>query len=218
VTFPSSRPPVPTVVRRFADGRPVRAVWVNDEGGVTFRLGADGSGRDFVKVANARGTDFAAEARRLRWAARYLTVPQVLGFGVDADGGPGRGGVRDRCGAARTARPIAGAHMSFRVVGGRPRALGRAAAGRSAGGLSRRRVCTQHADRRRGPLLRARRLRRTRCGRPMGRSRGGDAVVGLELSRPGMGAEFFAAYGVEPDPARIDYYRRLWQASDGTSR
>ena len=31
-------------------------------------------------------------------------------------------------------------------------------------------------------------------------------------------AELFAAYGVEPDLLRIDYYRRLWQAEDDTSR
>jgi kanamycin kinase len=31
-------------------------------------------------------------------------------------------------------------------------------------------------------------------------------------------AEFFAAYGVEPDLTRMDYYRRLWQAGDDTSR
>jgi kanamycin kinase len=31
-------------------------------------------------------------------------------------------------------------------------------------------------------------------------------------------AEFFAAYGIEPDPTRMDYYRRLWQAEDVTSR
>jgi kanamycin kinase len=39
----------------------------------------------------------------------------------------------------------------------------------------------------------------------VGRPRGGDAG-------------FFAAYGIEPDPTRIDYYRRLWQAEDDTSR
>ncbi len=27
-------------------------------------------------------------------------------------------------------------------------------------------------------------------------------------------AEFSAAYGVEPDPVRSDYYRRLWLADD----
>jgi kanamycin kinase len=83
VTFPSSHPPVPAVVRRFADSRPVRAVWVNEEGGVTFRLGSGGSGRDFVKVANARGTDFAAEARRLRWAAPDMAV-RAIGAGLRA--------------------------------------------------------------------------------------------------------------------------------------
>ena len=49
----------------------------------TFRVGAAGSGSaEFIKVANANGADFAAEAERLRWAARYVTVPRVLGSGV----------------------------------------------------------------------------------------------------------------------------------------
>ena len=45
-------------------------------------------------------------------------------------------------------------------------------------------------------------------------------TLSLGWNYPGRGweAEFFAAYGVEEDPARIDYYRRLWQALDGTSR
>ncbi len=30
-------------------------------------------------------------------------------------------------------------------------------------------------------------------------------------------AELFTAYGVDPDPLRIDYYRRLWQAEDDDS-
>jgi kanamycin kinase len=29
--------------------------------------------------------------------------------------------------------------------------------------------------------------------------------------------ELFDAYGVAPDAARIDYYRRLWQAGDRSS-
>jgi kanamycin kinase len=32
------------------------------------------------------------------------------------------------------------------------------------------------------------------------------------------GAEFFAACGVEPDRARIDYYRRLWRTEGAASR
>jgi kanamycin kinase len=31
-------------------------------------------------------------------------------------------------------------------------------------------------------------------------------------------AEFFAAYGIEPGPTCMDYYLRLWQAEDDTSR
>ena len=44
------------------------------------------------------------------------------------------------------------------------------------------------------------------------------AMLSLGWNYPGRvwDAEFFAAYGVEPDPVRIDYYRRLWQVEDGT--
>ncbi len=40
------------------------------------------------------------------------------------------------------------------------------------------------------------------------------ATLSLSWNYPGRlwDGEFFAAYGVEPDAARIDYYRRLWQA------
>jgi hypothetical protein len=67
----------------LADGKSVRAVWVNEEGGVTFRLGSDIlgiAGREFIKVAKANTADFAGEAPRLPWAARYIPVPQVLGL------------------------------------------------------------------------------------------------------------------------------------------
>jgi kanamycin kinase len=46
------------------------------------------------------------------------------------------------------------------------------------------------------------------------------AVASLSLgwNYPGRvwDAEFFSAYGIEPDPTRMDYYRRLWQASEET--
>jgi aminoglycoside phosphotransferase len=45
VTFPSSQLAVPAVVGRLAAGRSVHAVWVNEEGGVTFRVGSDMPGR-----------------------------------------------------------------------------------------------------------------------------------------------------------------------------
>ena len=63
----------------------MRAVWVNEQGGVTFRVGSDNSGVEFVKVADMSNvtTDFTDEARRLRWAARYIVVPEVLALGLD---------------------------------------------------------------------------------------------------------------------------------------
>jgi len=50
---------------------------------VTFRVDCGISGREFIKVGNANTAGFTDEARRLRWAARYVAVPQVLGFGLD---------------------------------------------------------------------------------------------------------------------------------------
>ena len=43
------------------------------------------------------------------------------------------------------------------------------------------------------------------------------AVASLSLGwnyGPGWEPEFFAAYGVDPDPERIAYYRALWDAED----
>jgi kanamycin kinase len=94
LSAPSSPPPVPAIVRRFAAGRPVRAVWVNELGGVTFRVGKPGivAEVEFIKVVSANRkvvsanrADLAGEAQRLRWAGRYLKVPEVLGQGVDGD-------------------------------------------------------------------------------------------------------------------------------------
>lgn len=82
MSFPSSPPALPAIVARFAVGRPVRAVWVNELGGVTFRVDSGmGAGCEFIKVARRGTADFANEARRLRWAAPYLAVPRVLGVG-----------------------------------------------------------------------------------------------------------------------------------------
>jgi kanamycin kinase len=46
------------------------------------------------------------------------------------------------------------------------------------------------------------------------------ATLSLGWNYPGRtwDADFFAAYGVEPDPTRIGYYRRLWRAEDSASR
>jgi kanamycin kinase len=264
VTFPSSPPPVPAVVDRFADGRSVHAVWVNDEGGVTFRLGSriPGiagrefiAGPEFVKVANAGIADFAGEAQRLRWAARYVAVPQVLSFGVDGDcawlrtrGLPGLSAVHPRWLASpdvavraigaglRTLHdrlPVRSCPFDWSVTsrltalsparGRYPQPPGRARLGKPPP-VDQLVVC--HGDAcSPNTLIRV-------DGRCCGHVDFGElgvadrwadlavATLSLGWNYPGRvwDAAFFTAYGVEPDPARIDYYRRLWQASDDTSR
>ena len=79
MSAPREPVPIPAVVAAIAADRPVAAVWVNELGGVTFRI--DG-GREYVKVAPPRWAQhLVAEAERLRWAGGFITVPVVLGAG-----------------------------------------------------------------------------------------------------------------------------------------
>ncbi|MFI7009450.1 aminoglycoside 3'-phosphotransferase [Streptomyces sp. NPDC050145] len=76
----------PPVVTELAAGRPVRAVWENGAGGLTFQVGL-GDTRQFVKwTPHSSGIDLAAETARLRWASAYTAVPRVLDEGADDTG------------------------------------------------------------------------------------------------------------------------------------
>jgi kanamycin kinase len=228
----------------------VRAIWVNGEGGVTFRVGSAGSDisrKEFIKVAHADGADFAGEAVRLRWAARHVPVPPVLGSGLDE-------GPEGHCAWLRTrALPgVSAVHprwraapdVAVRAIGTGLRTLHDRLPVRScpfdwsvAGRLAK---LTPAARARVGeppPIDQPVVCHGDACspntliddeGRCCGHLDFGElgvadrwadlavATLSLGWNYPGpvWDAEFFAAYGVEPDPARIDYYRRLWQASD----
>jgi kanamycin kinase len=81
--MPDSYVPPPHAVLEIADGRPVRAVWVNEIGGYTFEV----DDRRFVKwTPHDTGIDLAAEAARMRWAAAFTPVPDVLELGSDDAG------------------------------------------------------------------------------------------------------------------------------------
>ena len=70
---------MPAEVTAIAAGRSVRAVWVNELGGVTFSV-ADGA--EYVKVyPDEHANLLVAEAQRLTWARRFVTVPEVLNSG-----------------------------------------------------------------------------------------------------------------------------------------
>jgi aminoglycoside phosphotransferase len=76
----------PDVVVEIADGRPFRAVWENEVGGLTFEIGRDPD-RCFVKwVPPSRAWQVDAEAARLRWATPYALVPEVIDMGADSNG------------------------------------------------------------------------------------------------------------------------------------
>ena len=65
--------PPPAVVE-IAAGRPVRAVWVNEIGGLTFQVD-EGAARQFVKwTPPGNGIDLSAEAARLHWAGAFTPV------------------------------------------------------------------------------------------------------------------------------------------------
>lgn len=94
---------VPDRVLALAPGAPVRLVWRNELGGLTYRLG-DGPDRSFLKWApDGSGLDLAGEAARMRWAGAYRPVPRVLDSGREAGGTwlltaglPGESGVSAR--------------------------------------------------------------------------------------------------------------------------
>jgi kanamycin kinase len=84
---PAVPPPVPAPIRALAGRDDIRAVWLNELGGLTFELTAPDSSRRFAKWAPAgSGLDLAAEHVRLEWAASFTAVPRVLSFGSDASG------------------------------------------------------------------------------------------------------------------------------------
>lgn len=77
---------VPEAVRLLAGDGDVRPVWHNEAGGTTFEVDRAG-GHRFIKWSpTGTGIDLSAEAKRLRWAARYAPVPRVLDSGQGSDG------------------------------------------------------------------------------------------------------------------------------------
>lgn len=74
---------MPAVVLDIAASREVSVVWLNELGGLTFKLGS-GTDCSFLKWAPS-GTelDLAGEAARMRWARPFSLVPEVLDSGDD---------------------------------------------------------------------------------------------------------------------------------------
>src|SRR6195952_2975592 len=231
---------LPPVVQRLAAGRPVRAVWRNELGDCTYRVA---SGAEFIKVAARDSADFANEARRLGWAERYVAVPPVLDHGVDGGcaglrtlGLPGVSAVPPRW----QARPA----VAVRAIGVGLRSLHDSLPVSSCPfdwSVNSRLPVLHPAHRAHlpepPPIDRLVVCHGDACapntliddrGQCCGHVDFGElgvadrwadlagATLSLGWNYPGRSweADIFAAYGIEPDLPRIDYYRRLWQDPD----
>lgn len=106
-----------------AAGRPLRGVWENEIGGLTFAVDGPAGPEYYVKWAPPGSElDYALEAARLAWAAPFTPVPEVLELGRDGDGSwmlmralPGR--------SAAEGRWVAEPAVAVRAIGEGLRAL-----------------------------------------------------------------------------------------------
>ncbi len=89
---PSPDVAVPAAVILLAAGRPIRPVWQNERGGLTFTVGDAGPAHEgavscFVTWAPVGcGINLDDEAARLTWAAPFTAVPRLLDHGQDESG------------------------------------------------------------------------------------------------------------------------------------
>lgn len=225
--IPTGPVPVPDLVRRIVRGEPT-AVWVNELGGVTFR-----DGDRFVKFNPPNPEiDLREEAARLEWLRGRHPVPELVLVDEDDTGQvlvtralPGDGAVtprwrsQPRVAARAIGRGLRMLHDSLPVDECPFDWSVESRGGVDAPPIDRLVVC--HGD----PCS-----PNTIIG-PDGSFAGhvdlgslgvadrwADlAVASMSLDwnfDPGWEAEFWNAYGIDPDPERVDYYRRLWNLDD----
>lgn len=220
---------LPGPVALLAGETEVELVWRNQLDGLTFHVG-----QWFVKWnPHGTGVDLARERRHLVWLRGRHPVPVVVEFGEDDEGQwlvtdalPGDSAVAERW----VARPdvavaaIAAGLRALHDVDHRafpPEWSNESWATRAPTGLGPRPTVSDpvlvHGDACAPNTL------LSTDGWLVGNvdfvdlavaDRWADlAVASMSLEwnyGPGHEPRFFASYGVEPDPVRIDYYRRLW--------
>lgn len=220
---------VPDVVNELSAGRTADLVWRNELGGLTFRIGDS-----YVKY-NPRetGLDLERERVRLDWLAGRLRVPRVRSFGADesaqwmvTEALPGEHAVGDTW-RARHPEAIRAIATGLRAIHAVPIDdfptdwIPQSWVGSAPDSLGPRPPIDQrvlvHGDACAPNTL------ITSAGEWSGNVDFGDlgvgdrwadlAIASLSLDwnfGEGHQHELFAAYGIEPDPRRIEYYRELW--------
>jgi aminoglycoside phosphotransferase len=105
---------IPESVAVIAEGKPLRLVWENMLGGLTFEVGAEPE-RRFVKWSPKTACiDVGGEIVRLGWAGAHIVVPEVVSTGADDEGAwivtralPGDSAVSERWRADPTTAAVA---------------------------------------------------------------------------------------------------------------
>ncbi|WP_091228050.1 aminoglycoside 3'-phosphotransferase [Microbacterium sp. 3J1] len=82
MSIPSPAIEVPSVVVSLAAGSALEPVWLNGIGGLTFRTD---DGRFIKWGPHDAEANMRDEAERMRWARRWIAVPEVLDQGEDAE-------------------------------------------------------------------------------------------------------------------------------------
>jgi kanamycin kinase len=77
---------IPRSVRRVAAGRSIEPVWLNQVGGLTFRLVTPSEAHYLKWSPQGCPTDLELERRKLEWARSFTSVPRVLDSGTDDEG------------------------------------------------------------------------------------------------------------------------------------
>nr|WP_236779151.1 phosphotransferase [Agromyces seonyuensis] len=222
---------MPALVVAAARG-PLEAVWRNGLGGLTFR-----DGDRFLKwMPEGVGIPLRDEAVRLEWAGRFHPVPHVLAVESDASGEllvtaalPGRSAVDERvradpaAAAAAIGAGLRALHEALPVAEC-PFDWSPAERGWALPHPSIDRLVVCHGDACAPNTL---------IGDD-GRWRGHVDLGGLgvadrwaDLAVASMSLDWnfgaghegalFAAYGIEPDAERLDFYRMLWNREDAAA-
>lgn len=82
MSIPSGPIEIPETVRRISGGATLTPVWRNSLGGLTFRTD---DGRHIKWGPHDLEANMRDEAERMRWARRWIAVPEVIEQGQDAD-------------------------------------------------------------------------------------------------------------------------------------
>lgn len=85
MSIPEQQPEAPWIVTDQADGQPYQAVWANEIGGTTWRIGT-GRGTDHLRVQPEHPEfDLRGELARLEWVGRHLPTPRPVAWGSDGE-------------------------------------------------------------------------------------------------------------------------------------